>query len=420
MGMQNGLANWAKHQSSIDTLWGYRRRTQLHAAFRQRMDHYAQRFQAEGLTIDETVIEREVQSRIKDRGYTPTRRRSGEVHTFAFIPKISWHAALYPDLEALGPVSHYDYAAHGFTWEDFYRRDSNSSAARRTMLGQFRDALRAAHAERPVDWIFIYASGIEITADDVRELTEEFGIPVVNMCLDDKQSWTGPKLDGKRFGQIELAPVFDLSWTSARVARQWYRCEGGRPIYLPEGFDPRFYKPMQVERDIPVSFIGGAYGFRRSMIRDLNRSGIPVRVFGPGWGTESVWGEAQVAIINRSQINLGSGGIGYSEMLTNVKTRDFEIPGTGGGLYLTTFNPDLTEHFEIGSEIACYHSREEMITLIRQYLAEPEQIEAISKRARARCLAEHRWLHRYERICGLIGVLDAAKTQKSQNPAIAA
>ena len=42
-----------------------------------------------------------------------------------------------------------------------------------------------------------------------------------------------------------------------------------------------------------------------------------------------VWGDEQVRVINRSKINLGMGGIGYSERLTNVKTRDFEIPGTG-------------------------------------------------------------------------------------------
>ena len=86
-------------------------------------------------------------------------------------------------------------------------------------------------------------------------------------------------------------------------------------------------------------------------------------------------------MINRTRINLGMGGVGYSESLTNLKARDFEIPGTGGGLYLTSYNPDLARHFAIGSEIACYRTREEMVELIRYYLAHSEEASAIAARA---------------------------------------
>jgi len=65
-----------------------------------------------------------------------------------------------------------------------------------------------------------------------------------------------------RAGQIDIGPAFDISWTSARVACEWYMVEGARPIYMPEGCDIATYRPMEVPRDIPVSFIGGAYGFR--------------------------------------------------------------------------------------------------------------------------------------------------------------
>ena len=121
---------------------------------------------------------------------------------------------------------------------------------------------------------------------------------------------------------------------------------------MPEGFDQSVYHPMPLERDIPVSFIGGAYGFRPSLVQFLKARGIPLSVFGAGWPTNTVSRGEQVSIINRSRINFGHGGIGYSEDLTNMKGRDFEIPGTGGGLYVTTFNPDLARHFVIGAEIS--------------------------------------------------------------------
>ena len=113
-------------------------------------------------------------------------------------------------------------------------------------------------------------------------------------------------------------------------------------------------------------------------------------------------------VINRTRINLGMGGIGYSESLTNVKARDFEVPGTGGGMYLTSFNTDLARHFVVGHEIACYRNREELVELVRYYLARPEEASAMAARARARCLAEHRWLHRFQKICRILGILSEA------------
>jgi spore maturation protein CgeB len=174
---------------------------------------------------------------------------------------------------------------------------------------------------------------------------------------------------------------------------------------MPEGFDQTTFRPMKVAQDIPVSFIGGAYGFRPEVVDFLRRRGIPVQAFGSGWDTRSVWGAEQVEIINRSVINLGMGGIGYSEDLTNVKTRDFEIPGTGGGLYLTSFNADLASHFFVGEEIACYRNRDEMLESVRYFLRHTDEARLIARRARERCLAEHRWLHRYRRICQILGVL---------------
>jgi spore maturation protein CgeB len=234
-------------------------------------------------------------------------------------------------------------------------------------------------------------------------------VPLVAMCLDDKQSWAGQPVGSQRPGMIDIARWFDIAWTSSSVATAWYLMESGNPVYLPEGFDASVYRPMAVDRDLDVSFIGDAYGFRPSFVAHLRQHGIPVSTFGGGWNTRRVWGEEQVTILNRSRINLGHGGIGYSEDLTNVKTRDFEVPGTGGGLYVTTFSPDLARHFVIGSEIVCYRSREDAVELINYFLARPEEAEQIAAAGRRRCLAEHRWVHRYRRILELLAILKSGR-----------
>ena len=272
------------------------------------------------------------------------------------------------------------------------------------MNEMFLASLKTAREARPVDWVFVYASGIEISAGTIQKITKELGIPTVNMCLDDKQSWTGPFMGDHSGGQVGIASAFDLSWTSARVACEWYLVEGGRPIHLPEGFNAAIYQPMQIDQDIPVSFIGGAYGYRASVVNYLLKHDVPIQTFGYGW-PHSGWVDNIVEIINRSVINLGMGGIGYLEQLTNVKGRDFEIPGTGGGVYLTSFNPDLAQNFIIGEEILCYSNRAEMLELIRYYLAHPEEAGLIAARARERCLREHRWLHRYQKVLEILEIL---------------
>ena len=397
-----GVKQTLLSQPLLRGVWAAWRRRALHRAYGARRQRYAAMAEQCGLVYREETAIAAIRERLAKRGCVSRERRSGEIHTFAFIPRIGWHGVLYNDLARLGPVTEFDYVGLGYHPQEFLRRDRRAAVRRREMNERALAALRLAHSQQVVDWVVVYASGLEVRSELIRSIVRELNLPVVTMCLDDKQSWEGPPFDGQRLGQIDIAPTFDICWTSATVACEWYLCEGALPLYMPEGFDAVTCAPRPVDRDIAVSFVGAAYGFRSSLIADLRRQRIPVQAFGPGWGTGWV-DPAEIA--NRSRINLGLGGIGYSETLTNVKTRDFEIPGTGGGMYLTSFNPDLARHFVVGQEIACYRNREEMVELIRYYLARPEEASAMATRARARCVAEHRWLHRFQKICRILGIL---------------
>jgi glycosyl transferase family 1 len=397
--MANTIRARVRGTPVVAEAWAAWKRRRLHRDYAAKADWYAGR--APVAYREEDVVA-DVRRRLAARR-PPPKRRVGEIHTFAFIPRIGWHGTLYNDLAELGPVTEFDYVALGYRWQEFHRGDRRGVDRRREMNARALAALRAAHRERPVDWVFVYASGLEIQTEWIQAIVDELALPTVNMCLDDKQSWTGSRVGGQRRGQVDIARAFDLSWTSATVACQWYLAEAARPLYMPEGFDLKTCSPMAVVADIPVSFVGGAYGFRRSVVRYLRRHQVPVRAFGPGW--EEGWVEKPAEIFNRSLINLGMGGIGYSETLTNVKGRDFEIPATGGGMYLTSFNADLAHHLLVGQEVVCYGSREELVDLARYYLARPGEAKAIAARARARCLAEHRWRHRYEKICRILQIL---------------
>jgi glycosyl transferase family 1 len=389
------LRNWPVVQRG----WTAYRREQVHREYRRRREHYARLAAERGVVYRQEAVAAEVRSRLAARGYTPAPRGRGELHTFACIPQVSWHGHLLPDLRELGPLTLFDYEALGYRYDELAR----SSRLLDEMSARILPAIREAHAQRPVDWVFYYGGGQDISPVVVRRIGEELGIPVVNLSLDDKQGWAGESVHPWRTGAVDITSAFDLYATSARVACEWHLLEGGRPVYLPEGFDDSAYHPRTIERDIDVGFVGAAYGFRASAVKNLRDHGIAVTTFGSGW-PGSKWADDIVDVFNRSRINLGMGGIEYSESLTNVKGRDFEIPGTGGGMYLTSFNPDLAQHFAVGSEIVCYRNRDEMVELIRYYLARPDEAEAIGQRARARCLREHRWLHRFETMLGILGI----------------
>lgn len=396
--------NAFRQSSLFQKVWGGFRSAQLRRSYVPRREYYARLAREQGLVYHKPEVVLSTRNRLQNRGYTPPPRQLGEIHTFAFLPIRHWQRQLLPDLQALGPLTLFDPESLGFNYFEFAKADRSGIERRRAMNDMVLPALRAAHAQRPVDWFFVYATGLEISANLVRQVIDEFGIPTVSLCLDDKHAWIGPWMGDHRAGQIDIASVFDLSWTSSRIALEWYLSEGGRPIYMPEGFDASTYRPKEVHQDIPVSFIGAAYGYRPDIINYLLGYGIQIQTFGSGW-PHSSWASDITDIINRSQVNLGLGGIGYSEYFTNLKARDFEIPGTGGGVYITSFNPDLAQHFDIGKEILCYSHRDELLELIRYYLTHPDEAQAIAQRGRERCLREHRWLHRYKHLLEIIGIL---------------
>ncbi len=120
------------------------------------------------------------------------------------------------------------------------------------------------------------------------------------------------------------------------------------------------------------------------------------------------WTSARVVLpCNRCRINLGLGDMHYSRWLTNLKGRDFEVPATGKGLYLTSYNSDLAQCFSIGREIQCYRGIDELIELVRYHLSNEDESAMMAMRAREHCVRAHQWKHRYITILQALGIVGA-------------
>src|SRR3972149_1129442 len=186
-----------------------------------------------GLAYSEDQTVNAVRARLHGRPVIA--KELGEVHTFFVGRRAGWvRHNLYDELEPLGPCTTFDWADHGFddTMSDWPRR-------RREMNDLLRQAFRSAHHRRPVDWVFIYADGRYILDDTVRWIIEATGVPTVNMCLDDTQSFVCGRWGEQDAGQVDVAGAFDPSWASNREACLWYLAIGARPLWVYPRAHPR-------------------------------------------------------------------------------------------------------------------------------------------------------------------------------------
>jgi spore maturation protein CgeB len=131
----------------------------------------------------------------------------------------------------------------------------------------------------------------------------------------------------------------------------------------------------------------------------LRSAGLPVSVFGKGWPEGSLVDDP-VAIYRATQINLGLGM--PTPSMSTMKNRDFECPGVGA-CYLTTFNWELAEFWDIGREILCYRNTEELMEIACWYRNRPDACLAIARAAWKRGQSEHTWEQRFRKVFAELG-----------------
>ncbi len=249
------------------------------------------------------------------------------------------------------------------------------------------------------DLILFYARSSLLSDEVFEHLRKRWRVPVWGMNLDDKTQFFDHNIYSEGEDNYQhWAKKFDLNLTGTLAATQWYRQRGLACTYCPSGFhqSEKSSPPTSCDYRYPMSFIGSARPEREIIISQLVAAGVPINLFGSGW-PQSEWVSNPQEIYRSSQFNLGIGIASPSLTLTSVKGRDFECPGAGA-CYLTTYNWELAHHFEIGKEILCYRSVEELIEIFSFYKKRPEECLKIAQAAWQRCSEEHTWEKRFRKI----------------------
>jgi len=367
------------------------------ARLRRERERYEKTLSARSLAVPD---ERRVRQIIKENFPSLLPRTRGTLRMIAVYHHYNWeNLSLLPALRKFGPVRHYDWGEQF----EHSREEAWHGSVKEKMNRDLVEHVGSWIDKDGADVVFTYLSGALVSPETLRSL-RGFGVPLVNLSLNDKENFVGRIRGGLAMGSRDIARFFDLCCTSTDDALEKYVIEGAVPLYLPEGANPEVHRPYPLDRTVDVSFVGQCYGNRRETIERLGRCGIPAEAYGHGWPNGPLPADEMVRMYSRSRINLGFGGVMGHQETYCLKGRDFEIP-MSGGLYLTEHHPELERVYAVGEEIVTYCGFDDLLGKIRSLLADPAEAERIRLRGHRRALRDHTWEMRFEKVFRLMGLL---------------
>lgn len=325
----------------------------------------------------------------------------------------------------------------------------------RPALARFNDGVlrhfRREHARTPFDLLFAHVLDGMLDPAVIAEIRRA-GVVAVNFSCNNCHQFHLVR---------EISKHFDYNLHSEGDTARSFLDIGARPLWWPMASNPKYFKPYDMPRNIPVSFVGANYALRARYVSCLLEHGVDVQAFGPTWRYAArtpfrarakrltllsqaaigrtperratstarlaehdfnlkldarfrphlhppVSDEELIRLHSRSQVSLGFVEVHdrndpSREVRRHVHLREFEAPMCGA-LYCTGHLDELTHFFEPGREIVTYRSEEELLDRVQYLLRHPVQAETIRRAGRRRALAEHTYHHRYLSLFAAIGL----------------
>lgn len=324
-------------------------------------------------------------------------RNSGRFNFIMAVPVVNWETTLVEHAGAHGTCHHLAFESRGFfetplEWQQF--RATNGAK-----LKAFFDA---TYSEGDINVLFLYLSEFHIDPKCLPAFKLK-NVIIVHFNWDDRLHYTS-RHKGQSVGVREVAKVADFSLTMAVGPMSRYVADGAAVFYWRGSKDWQPDEPIlpQIEFN-RVLFFGSRYGYRAELVDHLTRKGLPIDVFGSGWGTEYISYESLAYKIPRYALNLGVSTIGYTRSLSCVKGRDIEVP-LSGGLYLTNQSLEIEQVYVPGKEILTYTSIDDCYRQACKVLANPLDFSDIRLRGAVKAQS-FSWEARFNYLIALIGSL---------------
>lgn len=297
-------------------------------------------------------------------------KNTGRLNFIMAVPIVNWEKELIQHAQAHGDCHHINFEARDFfdsvgEWRQ-YRADNLAK-----LISSFEQAYRA----EDVNILFLYLSEFHIEPGGL-EFFKKRNVIIVNFNWDDRLHYSSSH-NGQSVGVRGIAKVVDINLTMALGPMSRYASDGAAVFYWRGSENTVVNAPILPELEFErVLFFGSKYGFREELIEYLIRKGLPLDVYGSGWGSEFIPYHLLQYKIPRYALNLGVSSIGYTRRLVCVKGRDIEVP-LAGGLYITTHSREIMEIYRPGKDILTFRAKNDCYRLACEVLDNPSRFAGI-------------------------------------------
>lgn len=183
--------------------------------------------------------------------------------------------------------------------------------------------------------------------------------------------------------------------------------------------DPEYFKPIDVEKSIDISFFGYGSEYRedwmKKMIAEPSKKlthvnfSVGGRGFGIDMGKANLIGDLSYGAFRefccKSKICLNITRWSHTEVYASSTARPFELAGYGACIVSQPYN-GINEWFDVGKELIMVNSEDEAVETYKWLLDNEIEREELGRKARERVLKEHTFYHRANEI---INVLKSVK-----------
>lgn len=282
-----------------------------------------------------------------------------------------------------------------------------------------RYLLHILRKEQDVDLVLLMSIPINYITGIPSRIKQAFQIPVV--YYDGDMPTILPKYTvsrGFRFNYYENADLseYDAFFTNSKGVipdLQEMGAKNVHPLYY--GVDPELVAPVEVGKDIDVSFFGYGSDFREEWMEKLitipsqKMPELSFAVAGENFridlGNAKMVGDLSYSqwrqFCCRSKINLNITRWSHANVYASSTSRPFELAAFGSCIVSQPYN-GIEEWFEVGKELIVVNSENEAIETYKRLLHNGEDREKIGTRARGRILKEHTFKHRAHQLIDVI------------------
>ena len=256
------------------------------------------------------------------------------------------------------------------------------------------------------------------------KIRSQFGVPVA--YYDGDLPTALPRYAvgrGFKFNYYEGADLseYDVFFTNSEGCVPDLEEMGASNVHsLHYGIDPELCAPIDVGKDIDISFFGYGSDFREEWMEKLisvpsvKMSGVRFAVAGGGFriglGNAEMVGDLSYSewrqFCCRSKINLNITRWSHTNVYASSTSRPFELAALGACIVSQPYN-GIHEWFELGKELLIVNSADEAIETYERLLDNADEREKMGKQARERVLNEHTFRHRATELTRIIDSVDA-------------